>query len=102
MWKKDRTELIKQRERLLRLQDRIQSELFGVNSALKSVPFPEKSANFQWTEATERGKEALNLHIQACNSAKERTEMMSLGLTPHYCCRGKYAGKRLVYGVKSS
>ena len=97
MWK-DRTELRKQRERLLRLQDRIQSELCGVDLALKAAHTADKSTHWEWTAATENSGEPLRLHTQPSNSAKG-ARMLSLGLTPHYCC-SKYTGQRLVYGLK--
>ena len=102
MWRKDRTELEKQRERLLRLQVRVQSELYGVNSALKAVPVPEKRPSLEWTEALEGSTEGLKLHFQPSNDAKLRMTMLSKGLSPYYCCAGKYTGKRLVYGLKSA
>lgn len=100
MWK-EQAELVKQRERLLRLQVRVQSELSTVNSALRAVHSPGPTP-CQWTEALESTAEALELHSLQGNWTRESSQMMSRGFTPYYCCGRKYTGRRLVYGRKAA
>ena len=97
MWKKDRTELLKQRDRLKHLQSRVTMELYGVDLALQTRPLTNQSQALQWTEASESSPTSLSLHVQPRNCRSQWTRMMSLGLTPHYCCRKKYTGQRLTY-----